>query len=104
MALASRINKLDYGVYAVLSDGECNEGSTWEAALLAAAQKVSNLTIFIDYNKWQATGRSNEVLALSPLVDKWRAFGWRAEEIDGHEFAAMARAQAEGKRPSSRIP
>ncbi len=97
MALASRINKLDYNVYAVLSDGECNEGSNWEAALLAAAQKVSNLTIFIDYNKWQATGRSNEVLGLAPLADKWRAFGWRTEEIDGHDFTAMARVLAEGK-------
>ena len=58
MALAARIKKLSYYVYAVLSDGECNEGSIWEAAMLAAAQKVNNLCIVIDFNKWQATGRS----------------------------------------------
>jgi len=92
MALAARIQRRAYRVFAILSDGECNEGSTWEAALMAAAQRVSNLTVFIDYNKWQATGRSDEVLGLAPLADKWRAFGWTVDEIDGHDFAAMANA------------
>lgn len=92
MALASRISKTPYSVYVVLSDGECNEGSVWEAALLAAAQKVSNLTIAIDYNKWQATGRSNEVLGLAPLADKWRAFGWCVAEVDGHDFGQIDEA------------
>jgi transketolase len=92
MALASRIQGLQYQVYVVLSDGECNEGSVWEAALLAAAQKVNNLTIAIDYNKWQATGRSDEVLGLAPLADKWRAFGWCVSEIDGHNFDEINRA------------
>lgn len=89
MALAARITKIPYRVFAILSDGECNEGSVWESALMAAAQKVSNLTIFIDYNKWQATGRSDEVLGLSPLRDKWSAFGWCASEVDGHDFDAI---------------
>lgn len=92
MALAARISGQSYSVYAVLSDGECNEGSVWEAAMLAAAQRTSNLTVAIDYNKWQATGRSNEILALAPLADKWRAFGWSVVEIDGHDFHAMSRA------------
>ncbi len=92
MALASRISDVPYSVYAILSDGECNEGSVWEAALLAAAQKVSNLTVAIDYNKWQATGRSNEVLGLAPLADKWSAFGWCVSEIDGHNFDQMTDA------------
>jgi transketolase len=92
MALAARIQKQSYRVFAILSDGECNEGSTWEAALMAAAQRASNLTVFVDYNKWQATGRSDEVLALASLADKWRAFGWTVEEIDGHDFNAMAGA------------
>ncbi|MBM3515858.1 MAG: transketolase [Alphaproteobacteria bacterium] len=92
MALASRITKKPYSVYAVLSDGECNEGSVWEAAMMASSQKVSNLTIAIDYNKWQATGRSNDVLALAPLADKWRAFGWWVTEIDGHDFDQMSKA------------
>jgi transketolase len=90
----------------VLSDGECNEGAVWEAAMMAASRRVSNLTIAIDYNKWQATGRSNEILALAPLADKWRSFGWWATEIDGHDFDAMARALAESateQRPKAII-
>ena len=97
MALASRISGKPYSVYAVLSDGECNEGSVWEAAMLASAQKVSNLTIAVDYNKWQATGRSNEVLNLAPLADKWRAFGWCVTEINGHSFDEIGRAIAQNK-------
>ncbi len=94
MALAARIQKRTYNVYAVLSDGECNEGSVWEAAMLAAAQKVSGLFAIIDFNKWQATDRSREVMALDPLVDKWRAFGWNACELDGHDIGAILEALA----------
>jgi transketolase len=91
MALAGRIHDRRYNVVALLSDGECNEGSVWEAAMMAAAQKTERLAVFIDFNKWQATGRSEQVLALSPLVDKWRAFGWNACEADGHDMAALVR-------------
>ena len=89
MALAGRIQKRDYRVGVVLSDGECNEGSVWEAAMFAAAQGLGNLLAVVDFNRWQATGRSEEVLALSPLVDKWTAFGWQAVEVDGHDLAAL---------------
>ncbi len=89
MALSGRIQQRNYNVYVVLGDGECNEGSVWEAAMLAAAQGVSNLCVIVDFNKWQATGRSEEVLALNPLVDKWRAFGWDAVEIDGNDMPAV---------------
>ncbi len=89
MTLAGRINRLDYRVIALLSDGECNEGSIWEAALFAAAQKLERLMVVIDFNKWQATGRSEEVLAIAPLADKWRAFGWSVEEVDGHHMDAL---------------
>ena len=102
MALAARILGADYRTFVVLSDGECNEGSVWEAALMAAAQKLESLTVFVDYNKWQATGRSNEVLGLAPLADKWAAFGWFVHEIDGHDFSAIEAAIAardELKRP-----
>jgi transketolase len=104
MALAARIQQRPSRFYALLSDGECNEGSIWEAALLAASQKVYTLTAIIDFNKWQATGRSQEVMALDPLAAKWEAFGWHAQEIDGHDFEALeqalAAARAESKRPS----
>lgn len=91
MALAGRIRGHAYRAIAVLGDGECNEGSVWEAAMLAAAQRVENLCVVIDYNRWQATGRSEEVMALAPLADKWRAFGWSVREVDGHDVEELAR-------------
>lgn len=94
MALAARINGQRYRVFAVLSDGENNEGSVWEAAMFAAGQKLANLCVVVDYNKWQATARSNETLALAPLRDKWAAFGWDAHEVDGHDVADLARRLA----------
>ena len=92
MALSGRIKGERFRVYALLSDGENNEGSVWEAAMFAAAQKLENVCVIVDYNKWQATGRSNETLMLAPLREKWTAFGWDAHEIDGHDVAALAAA------------
>lgn len=86
MALAGRISQRNYKVYALLSDGECNEGSIWEAAMFAAAQQISNLCVIVDFNKWQATGRSCEVMALNSLSAKWSAFGWNTFEINGHDM------------------
>lgn len=97
LALSARIQKQNYNVIVVLGDGECNEGSVWEAAMMAAAQRVDNLMIIVDFNKWQATGRSEEVLALSPLVDKWRAFGWDACEIDGHDMGQLIKVLSQEK-------
>ena len=92
MALAARIQRQDYRVFVVMSDGECNEGSVWEAAMFAPANALEKLAVVVDYNKWQATGRSNEVMMLSPLVKKWESFGWSASEVDGHDPHALARA------------
>ena len=92
MALSARVNRIDFSVYSILGDGECNEGSIWECAMLAAAQKVNNLCVLIDFNKWQATDRSEEVMHLSPLIDKWTAFGWHAIEIDGHDYTQILSA------------
>ncbi len=91
MAMAARIQQLDYRVFVCLSDGECNEGTVWEAAMFAPAQKLDNLCVVVDYNKWQATGRSNEIMALPSLRDKWAAFGWAAQEVDGHNIAELTR-------------
>jgi transketolase len=91
LALAARIRKMDYRVFVTMSDGECNEGSVWEAALFAPAQKLGRLAVVIDYNKWQATGRSNEIMALEPLAAKWSAFGWKTSEVDGHDIEAITR-------------
>jgi len=92
MALAGKIQNRNYRVYVVMSDGECNEGTVWEAALFAPANKLDNLVVIIDYNKWQATGRSNEIMNLPSLRDKWAAFGWEASEIDGNDISAVVEA------------
>lgn len=92
MALAARIQQRNYRVFVIMSDGECNEGSVWEGGLFAPAQKLESLTIVIDYNKWQATGRSDEVMALRSLSKKWEAFGWNAVEVDGHDINALVQA------------
>ena len=86
MALAKRMDQSPAKIFVLLSDGECNEGSVWEAAMYAARHKLDNLVTLIDYNKIQAMGRSNEVNALEPLSDKWRAFGWAVQEINGHNL------------------
>lgn len=86
MALASRVNNMNYSVYTILGDGECNEGTIWECAMLSAAQRVSNMCVIIDFNKWQATDRSSNVMEINPMIDKWVAFGWDAIEIDGHNY------------------
>lgn len=90
MALAGRIKGDHFRIFALLSDGENNEGSVWESAMFAAAQKLENICVIVDYNKWQATARSNDTLMLSPLRDKWAAFGWDAHEIDGHDIGVLA--------------
>ena len=89
MALGARIQGRRSRCYVLMSDGECQEGTVWEAAMFAAAQRLDNVLAVIDYNKWQATGRTDEVMATAPLADKWRAFGWTAHEIDGHDPAAL---------------
>jgi transketolase len=99
MALAARITKRDYRTYVLMSDGECNEGSVWEAALFASANRLSNLCAFIDFNKWQATGRSREVMGLDPLADKFKTFGWNVHEIDGHDHAQILKAVDDAKEP-----
>jgi transketolase len=92
MALAGRIEGHTFRVYALLSDGECNEGSVWEAAMFAPARGLENVCAIIDYNKWQATARSDETLQLAPLADKWRSFGWSAYEVDGHDLEQLTAA------------
>jgi transketolase len=92
IALAARIKGQSYRTFVLMSDGECNEGSVWEASLFAAANRLGNLCAFVDFNKWQATGRSKEVLALDPLADKFRSFGWNVCEIDGHDHLQIAQA------------
>jgi transketolase len=86
MALAAKNDKKEYRIFVLMSDGECEEGSVWEAALFASHHKLDNLIGIIDYNKLQALGWTNEVLNLEPLTKKWESFGWSVKEADGHNF------------------
>jgi len=98
MAFAGRIQKNPFRIFVLLSDGECNEGSVWEAAMSASSNKLDNVTVLIDYNKWQATGRSKDVMALEPLREKWISFGWNCQEIDGHDIGAVIGALQNASR------
>src|ERR1700728_4007544 len=89
MALAGKRDDRAYRVFALLSDGECDEGSTWEAMLFAGHQRLDNLVVLVDYNKIQSIGRVEEVLDLEPFADKWTACRWSVREIDGHDVAAL---------------
>ena len=89
MALHAKRSGAGHRTFVVISDGECDEGTTWEAALFAAHHKLSNLFAIVDYNGIQSLGRVEEVLGLEPLVDKWRAFGWDVHELDGHDHPAL---------------
>jgi transketolase len=82
----------DAFVYNLLSDGELNEGSTWEAAMSASHWKLDNLIAIIDVNNQQADGHSSEVLAFEPIVDRWQAFGWFTQRVDGNDLAALVSA------------
>lgn len=81
-------------VTALLSDGECNEGSVWEAALFAAQHRLDNLTVLVDANGLQGFGKTEDVLNMQPFAQKWASFGFEAQEINGHDFAAIDQALA----------
>lgn len=89
MALAARIRRQSHRVVVVTGDGEINEGSNWEAAMSASKHKLSNLSVFVDYNKLQSYGSTSEVCDLEPLTDKWKSFGFSACEVDGHDVDAL---------------
>jgi transketolase len=98
MALARRLDKKDYYTYVITSDGEMNEGQTWEAAAMAAHHKVDHLIALLDYNKYQLDSSTEEICDMEPLVDKWKAFRWHTQEIDGHDVKAVIDAVEKAKK------
>lgn len=95
LALAARLRgNGERRVIVLISDGECNEGSVWEAAMMAPARGLERLMVVVDYNKWQATERSQEVMAIEPLGEKFAAFGWSTHEVDGHDYLSLNSALA----------
>lgn len=104
MAAAAKMDGLDVKVHAIVGDGEQGEGQIWEAAMAAPNLKLDNLTVILDRNKYQNDGRTEDIMPLEPLADKWRAFNWNVVEIDGHNLdqidAAFAAADACKGRPT----
>ena len=98
IALAARLNHRGYKTYVLLSDGECDEGQTWEAALSASQFKLDNLVAIVDCNRLQLSGWTRDIMNLEPFTQKWQAFGWHTIDIDGHDFdQILAAFQEAGK-------
>ena len=107
MAIAGKLDKKAYRVYAILGDGELQEGEVWEAAMAGAHYGLDNLCVIVDFNKLQIDGRVQDIMNPEPIPDKWKAFGWRVREINGHDLVEIISAldwaaEAEGK-PSAII-
>lgn len=104
IALAAKRSAKDYRVFVVVGDGECQEGSIWEAALFAPQMKLDNLIVIVDHNKLQAMGRLEDIIGMSPLAEKWKAFGWVVEEVKGNDINELSnvfrRIPFEPGRPS----
>lgn len=101
-ALAARMQKSPRRVFVLLSDAECDEGSLWEAVMLAAHHRLTNLVAIVDLNGQQALGYTKDVLSLDPLAARWQAFGWDVQEVDGHDVAGLTRAiGALSQRPAA---
>lgn len=92
LALGARTQKKAWKTYCILGDGECNEGSVWEAAMSAAHFGLTNLVTIVDRNGYMIDGATEEVMGLEPFADKWRAFGFHVLEVEGHDFAELAGA------------
>ena len=98
MALAGKLDRKDYRVYVVLSDGETNEGQVWEAASFSAHHQLDHLIAVLDYNKFQLDDAVKSIIDMEPIVDKWRAFGWRVFEINGHEMKTILKTFEEAEK------
>jgi transketolase len=97
MGLAARLDGRPYRTYVMLGDGEIQEGQIWEAAMFGAFHKVDNIVAIVDYNGIQLDGFVKDIMEVSPLAEKWRAFGWHVVEIDGHDFTAVRKAFEEAE-------
>ncbi|MBI1983209.1 MAG: transketolase [Acidobacteria bacterium] len=95
MAIHAKWAKSGHRVFVVVGDGECNEGTVWEAAMAASKHKLANLVVMVDYNKQQSYGSTYEVLDLEPFAGKWRAFGFGVKEADGHDVKSIETALSE---------
>ena len=102
MAFAAKLDGATQRVFVLLSDGECDEGSNWEAILFAAHHRLDNLVAIVDYNKIQSLKPVAETLNLEPFADKWRSFGWAVREVDGHDHTQLKAALSEVPRETGK--
>jgi transketolase len=102
MGFAARLNGSPSRTYCMLGDGEIQEGQVWEAAMAAAFHKMDNIVCIVDYNHIQLDGFVKDIMEIAPVAEKWRAFGWHAIELDGHDFAAIQSALREAEATKGR--
>lgn len=104
MALAAKLDKKTWRTFVLIGNGECNEGSIWEAAMFAAHHKLNNLTVIIDDNGQQGLGKSTDIINMGSLAEKWEAFGWKVQKIDGHNYEQIESAlKAESYKLKPRV-
>ena len=98
MALAGKVSSRNNRIYCVISDGECQAGQVWEAAMAAPKFKLDNLTVLLDYNKIQLSGSVKDIMDVEPLLGKWQAFNWHTMELDGHDYPSVIQALDESEK------
>jgi len=102
MALAAKFDQRDYKTFILLSDGECQEGSTWETALFSSHHQLNNLIVIVDNNQFQNNGAVKDILSLEPLTKKWQSFGWNIKVINGHNFRQLLKAFEKAKKQKNK--
>jgi transketolase len=106
IAQGLKMDKRDVTVYTAIGDGESNEGQVWEAAMFASQRKLSNIIAFTDCNKQQLDGLTSDIMSMEPFEDKWKAFGWFTQRVDGHDIgaldAAIGKAKEQAKAPGGK--
>jgi len=98
LALGARLNHIDNYTFLILGDGECNEGQVWEGAMFAAHQKIGSLITFVDWNKQQLDGFTKDIIDMGDIAEKFKAFGWHAQTVDGHDPGVIKAAIVEAKQ------
>jgi transketolase len=104
IAMAARLDQRDYHTFVMVGDGEIQEGQIWEGAMFAPHHKLDNLTLIVDYNKQQLDGWVKDILEVAPLGDKFRSFGWKVMEIDGHDLAQCIEALSTSRERRGQSP
>jgi transketolase len=99
IAMARKISGVSGRVFVIMSDGECDEGTTWESAMIANHHNLDNLTVIVDRNRIQSLKNTEETLKLEPFADKWEAFGWESRVVNGHDYEELSKTLSKSSRP-----